>query len=52
MAKKIKTKKRYNKKIKISKDRIGRDLVQDKIGTNQILDYNELLSCFYSKLCA
>jgi len=47
MAKKIKTKKRYNKKIKISKDRIGRDLVQDKIGTNQILDYNELISYTY-----
>ena len=48
MAKKIKTKKRYNKKIKISKDRIGRDLVQDKIGTNQILDYNELISHTYN----
>lgn len=47
MAKKIKTKKRYNKKIKISKDRIGRDLVQDRIGTNQILDYNELISYTY-----
>jgi hypothetical protein len=47
MVKKIKTKKRYNKKIKISKDRIGRDLVQDKIGTNQILDYNELISYTY-----
>jgi hypothetical protein len=48
MAKKIKTKKRYNKKIKIQKDRIGRDLVQDKIGTNQILDYNELISHIYN----
>lgn len=47
MVKKIKTKKRYNKKIKISKDIIGRDLVQDKIGTNQILDYNELISYTY-----
>ena len=37
MAKKIK----YNKKIK---QQIGRDLVKDTVGTNQLLDYNNFVN--------
>ena len=41
MIKRQKPKRKYNKKIK---QQIGRDLVKDTIGTNQLLDYNNLLN--------
>ncbi len=40
-SKSTKGKKRYIKKIK---EMIGQDLVQDTVGTNQLLDYNQLMN--------
>ncbi len=46
-SKRTKGKKRYIKKIK---EMIGQDLVQDTVGTNQLLDYNQLINILTSNV--